>query len=112
MSLKNYLDTDKTNIGIPASQINISNIEEVGELIQLRDEIVVSNKFGYMKITTDEYTDMFINDAINIDAQVLEIGTAYGYVVQKILKAGGKIKALDIGERNLEILLKKTQSKY
>jgi SAM-dependent methyltransferase len=112
MNLKNYLDTDKTEIGIPASKIDIKNIEEVGELTQFRDEIVVSNKFGYMKTSTDEYTDMFINDAISIDAPVLEIGTAYGYVVQKILKAGGRITALDIGERNLEILLKQTPSGY
>jgi len=109
--LKEYLKT-KTDLGIEASTINLDNIEEVGEIVQLRDELVVSNNFGYMKISTDEYTDMFIEHAAKSNTPVLEIGTAYGYVVQKVLKAGGKITACDIGERNLEILLKQTPKEY
>jgi ubiquinone/menaquinone biosynthesis C-methylase UbiE len=102
----------KSDLGIPATAINIDSIEAVGEIKQLRDELVVSNNFGYMKMTTDEYTDVFIETATKSNAPVLEIGTAYGYVVQKVLEAGGNITACDVGERNLEILLKQTPKEY
>jgi len=112
MDLKDYLAREKTEFGISALKIDINQIEEAGELTQLRDELVVSNKFGYMKLSTDEYTDVFIDDAIRLGEMVLEIGCAYGFVVQKVLEAGGKITACDIGERNLEILLKQTPQEY
>ena len=102
----------KLKLGIPAIAVNINNIEEVGEIKQLRDELVVSNNFGYMKMATDEYTDMFIKGATTSDVPVLEVGSAYGYVAQKVLKGGGKLTALDVGERNLEVLLKQTPKEY
>jgi len=102
----------KLKLGIPATAVNIDLIKDVDQIKQLRDELVVSNNFGYMKMATDEYTDMFIAGAGRVDEPVLEIGGAYGYVAQKVLKAGGKLTALDIGERNLEVLLKQTPKEY
>lgn len=105
-------EATKSDLGIAASAVDIDSIEVVGEIKQLRDELVVSNKLGYMKTSIDEYTDMFLDGVTKSDIPVLEIGTAYGYVVQKVLKAGGKVTACDVGERNLEILLKQTPKEY
>ena len=110
---KNLLDSmDKTEFGIRASDINIGEIPELASPNQIRDEIPTMNKFGYMKEEFDEFSAEFINYAKNTNDVVLELGTAYGWVVRNALKEGIKIIASDISIEHLLILLKKTDQNY
>ena len=98
----------KTNdeYGIQASEINDEQLENVIIPQQIRDEIPTLNKHGFMKVEIDEFSQEFINTAKNTNDRLLEMGTAYGFIVQEVLKNGGNIVANDLNHDHLKILLK------
>jgi len=109
-NLKKYLE--KGGIGIAASELNPLDIFCVEVPNQIRDEIPTLNRMGYMKIDLDEYSNEFIEYASKSKEPVLEIGCAYGFVVQKVLEAGGSIIASDLSAEHLSILFKRTPEEY
>ena len=110
--LKEYLETIKTNLGIEALKVDLKKLTEVEVPQELVYGIPVLNKQGYVRITTNEYTDSFIDTSSKADKPVLEIGCAYGHISQRVLEAGGRIVACDLGEEHLEILLRQTPKEY
>lgn len=92
-------------LGIPAKAINLKLLPDYHRPSQIRDEIPTLNRMGYMKIDLDEFSEDFINKSSNFVEPSLEIGCAYGYVVQKILENGNKIIANDLSQEHLSILL-------
>jgi SAM-dependent methyltransferase len=110
-SLKDILNIMKDNVthyGYPASLINIDELNDIEVPELIRDEIPTLNKFGYMKIDVDEYTEDFIKLIEQTEGICLDLGTAYGFVAKKILEKGGQIIANDISYEHLSYLLKTT----
>lgn len=95
----------KDDFGIPAEKV-VGNIE-LKNIVpdQIRDEIPTLNRMGYMKIDLDEFSKEFINYAASTKDYVLELGCAYGFVVQNVLENNGKIIACDLSSEHLEILI-------
>lgn len=104
--------TNNNAYGSVASEIIQGEIENIIIPKQIRDEIPTLNQYGYMKVEIDEFTQEFINIAKNNSEKVLEMGTAYGYIVQKVLENGGKIVANDLSHEHLNILIKNTKQEY
>lgn len=111
MNLKEYL-INKSALGIEASSINIDKIQQINTPKQLRDEIPTLNRMGYMKMELDEYSAAFVQHASESKDWVLEVGCAYGFVVNKLLEAGGKIIASDLSEEHLSVLLMNAPKKF
>jgi SAM-dependent methyltransferase len=110
--LKQYLNQETAKLGIPATIIDTDKLVISKIPAQIRDEIPTLNRMGYMKIELDEYTKDFIQYAAKASCPVLEIGCAYGFIVQKVLEAGGRIIASDLSEEHLTVLLKETPIEY
>lgn len=103
--------TDQMIFGIPAIDINTVQIgneypNKVG------DDIPTLNRMGYMKIDLDEFCKEFIENATSKEGLLLEIGCAYGFIVQQVLAKGGKIIASDLSKEHLSILLTNTLPEY
>ena len=105
MQLNNY---NKNEFGIHAVEVNIDDIKNVKAPEQLRDEIPTMNRCGYMKKDLGVICKEFIKFSLETKELVLELGCAYGFVVQHILAGNGKIVASDLDENHLAILLKNT----
>jgi SAM-dependent methyltransferase len=101
-----------TKFGFSALEINQENLSQYKLPKQIRDEIPTMNKFGYMKEEFDEFTFDFIEYASKSEDIVLELGTAYGWVVHNALKKGIKIIANDINHDHLAILLNRAPQEY
>lgn len=112
MRLKEYLIEKNKSYGIEALLVNREKIPAIQIPEQLRDEIPTLNRMGYMKMELDEYSEEFVQLASKSKNWVLEIGCAYGFVVQKVLELGGNIIASDLSEEHLSVLLKNTPEKY
>lgn len=110
--LTENLNILKTELGILASKVNIKNLTDIKIPDESQYGIPVLNKQGYVRITDNEYSKEFIIEASNTQMPVLEIGCAYGNIVNEVLKAGGKITACDIGEHHLEILIRECSKEY
>lgn len=95
-------------LGIEAGTINIKFLPQYDKPTKIRDEIPTLNRMGYMKIDLDPYSEDFIKTASISDKPVLEIGCAYGFIVQKILQDGNKIIASDLSQEHLSVLLRQT----
>ncbi|RTK94075.1 MAG: class I SAM-dependent methyltransferase [Rickettsiales bacterium] len=108
----NVLFNNNDDYGTLASEINDAMFENIIVPEKIRDEIPTLNKHGYMKIEIDEFSQEFINIAKNTSDTLLEMGTAYGYTVQKVLENGGKIVANDLSHEHLKILIKNTKKEY
>jgi ubiquinone/menaquinone biosynthesis C-methylase UbiE len=110
MEIKNNKSLQSFNpsngVVVEASTINISLLPDHIKPKQVRDEIPTLNKFGYMKFEFEEFSQYFVDYAKATKNQVLEIGTAYGWIVNKVLEADAKIVANDISKEHLEVLLK------
>lgn len=104
----NLDQSKKSKFGYLAKDIDRSNLVNRKRPEQLRDEIPTMNRMGYMKIDLDEFSKDFVEYAVNTDDQVLELGCAYGFVVQKVLEKSGKITASDLSTEHLSILLENT----
>jgi SAM-dependent methyltransferase len=104
-------ESKKTNFGYPAASIDQSDllVKKVPE--QIQDEIPTMNRMGYMKVDLDEFSEEFIGYSVDSDGLVLELGCAYGFVVQKVLKAGGQIIASDLSREHLTVLIKDVPKK-
>lgn len=111
MSLKEYI-INMGDYGIDTSSVNIEKIQQIKIPKRLRDEIPTLNRMGYMKMELDEYSEAFIQCAAQAKNRVLEIGCAYGFIVNKVLEAGGNIIASDLSEDHLLILLENTPKKF
>lgn len=111
-NLTQYLKAESSDLGISAEQINIDEFTENEIPTQIRDEIPTLNKMGYMKTDLDEYTTDFIKCAREFKEPVLEIGCAYGFIVQKVLEENGCIIASDLSQEHLITLLKQTNPDY
>lgn len=62
------------------------------------------NNTGWMTVSLDEMSTAFAEYAGSINAEVLDIGCAYGIATLAALAAGGRVCACDIEPRHLEIL--------
>jgi 2-polyprenyl-3-methyl-5-hydroxy-6-metoxy-1,4-benzoquinol methylase len=96
----------KTEFGILASTVDMSEIPVHAKPQQIRDELVTMNQYGYMKFEWDEFGKDFANITKLADKPVLEIGPAYGWVTHRILEMNKKIIALDVSKEHLEVLLR------
>ena len=94
--------------GIHAVNVNIDDIKDIKSPEQLRDEIPTLNRCGYMKKDLGIICKEFIKYALETKEQVLELGCAYGFVVQHVLAGDGKIVASDLEEKHLSVLLNTT----
>lgn len=92
--------------GIKASDVDMSGLKDHKIPEQLRDEIPTLNQYGYMKFEYDEFTKEFVELGKKASLPILEIGTAYGWVVHRALEQGIKIVASDVSHAHLEVLLK------
>lgn len=97
---------DFKELGIAANDINIKFLPQYDKPSKIRDEIPTLNRMGYMKIDLDPYSEDFIKTASISNESVLEIGCAYGFIVQKILQNGNKIIASDLSQEHLAVLLR------
>ena len=102
----NFQETTENDFGVPASSIDRSKIVAPERREQIRDEIPTLNRTGYMKLALDEYSKAFIDRASSKGTLALEIGCAYGFVVQQLLAAGGKVVACDLSEEHLTYVAK------
>lgn len=106
--MKNFYNKDEITsaFGTLASSIDMTKVPEHQIPIQVRDELITMNQFGYMKFELDEFSKDFIDYAKSIKNIVLEIGPAYGWLVHQVLKQDIEIIASDISKEHLEVLLK------
>ena len=63
------------------------------------------NDTGFMFEVLDDYALDFIRYSGECDGEVLELGCAYGVATITALEAGAKVRACDIDQRHLDILL-------
>ncbi len=70
------------------------------------------NGMGPSTSYIDQYARQFIDYAAQQKAPVLELGTAYGFLTQEVLKTGATVIAIDLDPRHLQILLENTPSEY
>ena|GEM_PF-899300 len=110
--MRTFLSKIVEDLGVEATKIDIASLCDVQLLAQVRDEIPTLNKTGYMKQHLDEYSQAFVDYSSTCDDYVLEIGCAYGFVVQEALKKGAKVVASDLSEEHLIYLLKNTKEEY
>ena len=110
--LKQYLNQETAKLGIPATIIDTDKLVISKIPAQIRDEIPTLNRMGYMKMHLDEYTQDFVDYATRSKELVLEIGCAYGFVVQEVLKNGGNIIASDLSEEHLRVVLSNTPKEH
>lgn len=66
------------------------------------------NKRGFMLETLDDYSCRFAAFAGTLDAEVLDMGCAYGNATRAALEKGARVLASDMDEGHLEILLRET----
>jgi SAM-dependent methyltransferase len=102
----------KTEFGIRAIDIDQEVLVKYKIPERIRDEIPTLNQFGYMKEELDEFTEEFLNYSEQMGSIALELGTAYGWVVQRALERGIKIIANDISQEHLTVLLKQTPKEF
>jgi len=62
------------------------------------------NNTGWMTVALDEMSTEFARYAGTLDAEVLDIGCAYGIATLAALDAGARVCACDIEPRHLEVL--------
>jgi SAM-dependent methyltransferase len=106
-----FLLNQKMLFGIPA--ISISDTHKTLSIPNtLDDHIPTLNRMGYMKIDLDEFCREFIEYATSKEGLVLELGCAYGFIVQQVLAKGGKIIASDLSDEHLFIVRKNTPQEY
>jgi polyketide synthase PksJ len=110
--LKEYLHTIKNDFGIPALAVDCKKLTDKVMPENSTYGVPVLNKQGYVRTTDNEYSKAFIIEASNAKEPVLEIGCAYGHIVNEVLKVGGKITACDIGEDHLEILIRECPKEH
>ena len=114
LKTKSYtmMNKELTEFGVRASDLNTENmlVSQLPE--KIRDEIPTLNRMGYMKQHLDEYTQAFVDYAAHSKELVLEIGCAYGFVVQEVLKNGGNIIASDLSEEHLKMVLNNTPKEH
>jgi polyketide synthase PksJ len=110
--LTKYLNTIKDDFGIPAAKVDFKKLTDKVIPEKLIYGVPVLNKQGYVRTTDNEYSKAFINEAANTKMPLLEIGCAFGNIVNEVLKVGGKITACDIEENHLEILIRECPKKY
>jgi len=113
-SMQNFIkDLREINsLGILGSTVDINALPNHMVPEQIRDEIPTLNQFGYMKFELEYFSKSFIDCAKEAKNPVLEIGTAYGWLTQKVLETGATVVASDICREHLEILLKTTKEEY
>ena len=103
------LDRSKQKaFGYLAKDIDRSDLKTNIIPMQIRDEIPTMNRMGFMKIDLDQFSKEFINIGANTNDFILEIGCAYGFIVQNVLKSSGKIIASDLSIEHLSVLLQNT----
>jgi len=66
------------------------------------------NHRGFMSETLDLYSERFIEYAGGIDAEVLDIGCAYGIATRAALDNGARVLACDMEEGHVQILERET----
>ncbi|MBT5891582.1 MAG: class I SAM-dependent methyltransferase [Chromatiales bacterium] len=71
----------------------------------LKGLIPTMNDTGFMFEVLDDYALDFIRYSGECDSEVLELGCAYGVATILALEAGAKVRACDIDQRHLDILL-------
>lgn len=103
---------ESARFGIRADTIDRFNITLKATPSKIKDEIPTLNQFGYMKMELDEYSREFLETASDSNEPVLEIGTAYGWLVLQALGKGATVIANDISEDHLSILLSKVPEEY
>ena len=109
--IKEYFQT-KAKLGIEATKIDLTRLLDIKMPSMSKYGIPVLNKQGYVRTSLNEYTEGFIKSASNVKSPVLEIGCAYGHVVQEVLRGEGTIVACDAGAEHLEILVQQTPAEY
>jgi len=62
------------------------------------------NERGFTTEIPDPLSQQFVELAAGIDAEVLDIGCAYGVVVKRALAVGGRVCACDMDQRHLDVL--------
>ena len=102
----------KGKIGINANLITTKSVVKNYVPKQIRDEIPTLNRMGYMKTDIDPFSQEYIEYSSSIDFPVLELGCAYGAVVQKVLEKGGRIIANDLSKEHLSILFQQTPKRF
>lgn len=103
---------EKSDLGISALSLDTKQLSNIKVPEQIRDEIPTLNRMGYMKVDMDEFCQDFIDYAKKTQDIVLELGCAYGMIVQQVLENKGKIIASDLSEDHLSVLLKNTPKDY
>lgn len=66
------------------------------------------NQRGFMAETLDVYSAHFVEFAGRIDAEVLDVGCAYGVATRAALENGARVLACDMEEGHLQILERET----
>lgn len=105
--LNNFLSLHQSEFGVHASSVDKDRLPSIVIPDMVRDEIPTKNECGYMKVEFDEFMKEFIKLASEIKQPVLEIGTAYGHVAQKVLENWGKLVVNDLSCDHLAVLLKR-----
>ena len=99
----------KQELGTKADSLDFANSDAIKIPSQIRDEIPTMNCFGYMKSELDEFCSDFIDHSEKTKDLVLELGCAYGFVAQKVLKAGGNIVVNDLSFEHLQAVAQNTE---
>jgi SAM-dependent methyltransferase len=103
---------EKGDFGISALSLNREETPSIEVPQQIGDEVPTLNRMGYMKVDMDEFCQDFINYAEETNNRVLELGCAYGMIVQKVLERQGKIIASDLSKDHLSVLFKNAPRQY
>lgn len=102
---KSIRDYTKLKYGIHVIDIDLHQLSPQTMPDKIRGETPTINQYGYMKGELDEFSKEFIKYASNTNDIVLELGSAYGFIINEVLQKNKTIIANDISAEHLEILL-------
>ena len=106
-----FTEKAKTKYGYKASLLDFSGASNIVIPGKIKDEIPTLNRHGFMKLDLDKFSKMFVKRASKVDYS-MDIGCAYGLVVNKALESGAKVIAFDLDQDHLELLGSDTQTEY
>lgn len=70
------------------------------------------NQMGWMFSHSDPVLTAFLTHVHNSHGYFVDIGAAYGYATLEALRHGGRVLAIDIDQRHLDVLLKECPPPY
>lgn len=80
--------------------------------IEPSDKIKTLNAMGYMFLRSDPALLAFLDHVERTQGHFADIGAAFDHSTLEALKRGGRITAVDLDQRHLDILLEKCSTSY